>query len=255
MKKANLSYLASLLFMAVLGLSACQKSDSGGGGSTNDTYATTPCSTTNLANCNNGAYGAYNNGNIQFMNYQGNYNNGFCGCQGGYRPIIHPQMGLSCAPSGFFQPYQSGYNNNYQMWGYSYSTINSYNGGYYNGSNGGGITSQPGQNNQWSSITQVTYNPAISGGNNNCYANAAATCDIRQTNSCGNAGVCRPTGGGTYLGICSYQRGTEGYTQANGCIQRASNGGYYNICGYGGYSYSYGAYGNYGSGNSNLPNR
>lgn len=256
MKKAFFSPLASLLLMAILGLAACQKSDNGGGGNTSETYATTPCTNTNLATCGNGNISGYNYGNIQFMNYQGAYSNGFCGCLGGFRPIIHPTMGLSCASSSFFRPYQ---NTGMGLWGYSYSVFNNnyysggaYNGGYYGNTNSsGGITSQPGQNNQWSSIPQVTYNPAIAGSNNNCYANAAATCDIRQANSCGTSGVCRTTGGGTYLGICSYQRGTEGYSQANPCIQRMRNGGYINICGYNGSSYGY----NNNSYGGNLPVR
>lgn len=241
--------LSSLLLVAAVALSACQKSDDNNGGNTNQNlYAQTPCTSANLSNCGNG-YNAYNNGSIQFLNYQGSYSNGFCGCPYGYRPVMNPYSGLACAPSNFFSPY-SNYNPGYSMWGYSYGNIysglnNNYYGNGYGGGYGGGITSMPGQNNQWSSIPQVTYSAAVSGSNSGCYANAAATCDLRQANTCGGGSVCRPTGGGTYLGICSYQRGTEGYQQANGCIQRQRNGGWINICGYGGYSNGYGGgYGN-----------
>ncbi len=251
----NKTLLSSLLLVAAVALSACQKSDNGGGSNnSNDTYATTPCSGSNLTNCN-GGYSPYNDGSIQFINYQGSYANGFCGCPYGYRPIMNPYSGLACAPSNFFAPFARR-NPGYGMWGYSYRNVyNGFNNGQYSSSSYGGITNIPGQNNQWSSIPQVTYNAAISGGNSGCYANAAATCDIRQANSCGDGSVCRPTGGGTYLGICSYQKGTEGYQQANSCFQRQINGGYINICGYGGYSYGYnnGNGGYYGGGN--LPNR
>ena len=254
MKKSILAPLASLLLMALLGLSACQKKDDNNGGAQADVYAQTPCSATNLTNCNNGAYNQYGNNQVQFLTYQGNYNNGFCGCPAGYRPIMNPTMGLSCAPANFFgsanynynngnnrygyaSRYSYGSNSGYVRWGYSYSTINNY-GNYGHSQHQGGITQQPGQNSQWSSIPQVTYSAALSGTNSNCYTQAAATCDLRAANSCGGNGVCRPTGGGTYLGICSYGRGAENYQQANGCIQRTNNGGYYNICGYGN-AYSY----------------
>jgi hypothetical protein len=229
-----------------------------------------------MTNCNTAGYDQYGNTQVQFTPYQGSYSNGFCGCPAGYRPIMNPTMGLACAPFNFFHANQYGYGNasgntygygsqysygsntGYRPWGYAYYCFgaNSLNdprcgGGAINNGESGNITRYAGQNNQWSSITQITYSPALTGSQANCYSQAAATCDLRLANPCGNSGVCRPTGGGTYLGICSYGRGVEGYGQANGCIQRQANGGYINICGYGGYSYNP----NQGNVNSQLPTR
>lgn len=204
-----------LMIVTMFALTGCQppNDDNNNNGTSAPVYAQTPCNPNDLTNCQNGNASIYNNNQIQFLNYQGSYTNGFCGCPAGYRPIINPYIGLSCAPATFFH----GFQNSYRMWGYNYQSI--------------GITNQPGQNGQWSSIPQVTYAPALSG-TQNCFANAAATCDLRQTNSCGNGGVCRPTGGGSYLGICSYGRGVESYQSANGCIQRSANGSHINICGF-----------------------
>lgn len=181
MKKITMAVFA--MFAALLVLNACQKKDDGGG-----TYATTPvqpCNVPGNSNCNPGVYQEVG---PQTQAYQWSYSNGFCGCPQGYRPIMNQQWGISCAPSYWF-PTSAYYS-------YSYNQV-----AYYQA-----------QNTQQMAMPQVTYNPVVSGNTNNCYANAASVCDIRNPGTCSNGATCRLASGGGYLGYCTTGTGNESYS-------------------------------------------
>ena len=212
MNKTISSFFA--IALAVSALVACQKNDGGGNsGGDGGVQATTPAQNCNIPGtssdqCNPATYNQLVPNT--FINYQWSFSGGFCGCPIGYRPVMNPQWGISCAPLNYF-----GGLNPTQFAGYSYQQV---------------ITSS--QNGQWSSIPQITYSPAVSGNGNNCYANASSVCDTR-SNSCGTGGVCRPTSGGSYIGLCTYGTGIDTYgspTAPTSCMVWSNWGGWINRC-------------------------
>ena len=229
MKKAfsTLMMLAAVLTIAV----ACKKNDdsSGGGG----TYAATPtpgpaqnCVDASNPNCVPTQPNYYAQNAPQFTNYQWSYTNGFCGCPVGFRPVMNFNWGLSCAPNYWFP------GSEYYMT-YNIQTF------YY-----------PPQNGQWTNIPLVTYSPATSGNVSSCSA-AAAICDTRATNPCGNGQVCRQAAGGSYLGLCTSGTGNDNYQAPppnNNCRTVNYGSAWVTYCSYGFNSYYYS-----GAGNGMLP--
>lgn len=235
MKKVIYSFMttAAVLMMFV----ACGKSGGGGDSSSPNgngtTYATTPnqpCNIPGNTNCNPNIYQQYA---PTFTTYQYGNANGFCGCPGGYRPVMNASWGISCAPDNWFP------NSNY--YAYNYNTVL-----YYT------------QNGQWTGIPQVAYSPASSGYNSTC-STAASVCDTRLTDpstgrnsQCSSGGYCRASAGGSYIGLCTYGAGNETYSNSgNGCM-RYTYYGWVNVCGgsgYGGYGYMGGGF-YYGTGNN-----
>lgn len=221
-------YLLVSTLAVVVSLAACGKKDSGGGssGDGGGTVATTPnqpCNIPGNSSCTPNVYQQYA---PNFQNFQYGNANGFCGCPAGYRPVMNVQWGISCAPDNWFPA--SAY---YQA--YNYNTVM-----YYS------------QNNQWTSIPQITYSPGTSGYNNSC-ATAASVCDTRLTNpntgsnpQCGNGGYCRSTSGGSYVGLCTIGAGHDVYSQPQGggygCMRWSSYYGWVNVCGYNGGGAYYG---------------
>jgi hypothetical protein len=225
MKKAVYAFITAMTLVSVLAACGKKSEDNGGNGgaaaSPGGTFAQTPDSSCNIpgsTTCTPNQYSQFGN---QFINYQWTNNGSFCGCPAGYRPIMNPQWGLSCAPDNYFPNYSYGNSYQYQYQAYSYSTVNYYE--WYS------------QNGQISSIPQVTYSPGVSGQNGGCYAQAAAVCDIRAANTCANGSTCRASAGGSYLGFCTAGYGNESYSNPQNCYQRQYNsnwGGYawVNIC-------------------------
>lgn len=214
MKKA----IYFVIFGALLTLTAC---DPNKDSSTNDgqIYAQTPvpCNIPGQSNCNPSIY---QQNNWIVASYQYSYANGFCGCPAGTRPVMSPQYGIGCAPTGVFQQqYQ------YAGWG------------------------QP-SNNHWTSIPQVTYTPAVSGSTGNCYAEAGRSCSVRAANSCGAGKTCRPVGGASDLGLCTSGYGQETYEHPRNCGYTRDNWGQWQyICSNYGNGYNPG----YPPGNGGLP--
>lgn len=231
MKKAFVQTLMAAV--AVASIVACkpnndssnnQSGDSGG------TIAATPTVNCNIhgnTSCNPGHYQQFG---TQFIEYYGTYTSGqFCGCPVNYQPIFTHQWGLRCAPVGIFQ-------------GIHYARF------HYN------QISLVAQNGHWTGIPQDIYSPAGNGAN--CYAHAAAVCDLRlnQTTTnglstnphCGSSGgTCQPTGGGTSLGVCTNSVGNGyggfgfggGYWGGHGyggnpdrCYQYVGNNSFVNVC-------------------------
>jgi hypothetical protein len=224
MKKA-LSSLFTLLAVVIL-VSACKKNDDGGGGDTGAFAATPPaapaqnCATPGNPACTPAQPYYYQQNFPQTQSYQWGYANGYCGCPIGYRPIMNYNWGLSCAPATWFPGYEY----------YSYGGVVAYNvQSFFYGP----------QNGQWTSIPQVTYSPAVSGNVQSCGAQATAVCDIRVANSCTGGAICRPAGGGSYLGLCTNGSGNESYsspTPIGGCM-RYTYYGWVNSCTGGPWSY------------------
>lgn len=215
MKKLNLTM--GFILVALLSLSACQqkKDDSG----TGSVIATTPATQCNLpgaqsTDCDPSIYNTLNTYGFQAYPYNWQYSNGFCGCPIGTRPVMSSAFGIGCAPDNIFSF------NNYGYLGWAY---------------------QP-QNNQWSTIPQVSYSPVVNGTTNgSCWANPARACDVLNSNNdCkfnGVQGECRKVGGGSRLGICTYQNGVDVYSNNNTAIIPGV---------WGGGSYAAGQFGVYG---------
>lgn len=225
MKKLTLS--AGLLLATMLVISACQsKKDSS---SSTNVVATTPATQCNLpgaqaSDCDPSVYNTLNTYGFQAYPYNWQYNNGFCGCPIGTRPVMSQSFGIGCAPDSIFSF------NSYSYLGWAY---------------------QP-QNNHWSTIPQVSYTPVVNGTSNggSCWANPARACDVLNSNNdCtfnGIRGECRKIGGGSRLGICTYQNGTDVYSNGSNSFVY-NGGGTVNFSGvWGGGGYAAGQFGVYG---------
>jgi hypothetical protein len=204
----------ALVFISALAIIACQKNHSNDSGGS---FATTPpqnCADLNNPACTPSQPQYYQQNAPQFINYQWEFRNGFCGCPAGYRPVFNNSWGLACAP-GHWQPtytYYSALSVDVQSLFYG-----------------------P-QNGQWTSIPQMTYSPATSGSVSACGAQASLVCDIRVPSSCRSGSQCIATGGGTYMGLCTTGTGSERFypqQPATGCL--VFNGwSYVNVCGHSG---------------------
>ncbi|MEZ0392166.1 MAG: hypothetical protein ACAH59_08130 [Pseudobdellovibrionaceae bacterium] len=228
MKKAVYTLLMSLTVVACL--IACKKSDDGGG-----SEAATPAQDCNIPGnpgCQPQTYQQFGN---HFLPYNWTLSNGFCGCPTGYRPVMNPQWGISCAQDFFF-------NVQYSYNAYNYNTVLNYS---------NQATMYPTQNSQWTSIPQVTYSPTISQYSNGyCPQQAASVCntglnDAQNRNvQCGNyQGYCLPAGGGTRMGFCTYGYGQENYNTGGNCYRYSGTGMLINVC-----TYGFSGNGYYGSG-------
>lgn len=171
------------LFLVTLLITSCQKSNS------NNSAVNAQC-VHNPSLCNQGiyhgtpGYSAYNYG---YGNGYGNYgyNNGYsaygpfhqinnsaylCNCPAGSVPTYNSYGGLGCVQTGY-------------IGGYGYAYL-----GY--GAN----------NNQWTNIPQISN---IQGYNNNgCYNGVVQSCIVTQANTCSAGYTCRPTSGGSAIGLC-----------------------------------------------------
>ncbi len=177
--------------VCVIALSACQKKDDGGNSANQGggVVASTPQTACNLpsrqgdsVNCNPEQYRNYG---WQPLPYQWNYGQNFCGCPVGTRPVYTTNYGFGCAPNNVY-----------------YDAYNQYPNQVFNYWN---------QNTHYNNIPQISYAPLISGDSQNCYQQAAQACDSREANSCGSNGYCRVVGGGSVLGICTYDYGVDNY--------------------------------------------
>lgn len=187
------------LLGGLLSLSACKKKDDGGappGAPTQGVVATTPCAAT----CDTSYTGI--TGLAAPQSYVYGVNNGFCGCGPGMRPIYNSTWGYACVQASYLV-----YN---QYLGYNTSSI------------------YAAQNLAPTNMTQITYAPLPYGGQNNCFATAAAACNVRDVNSCGAGGFCRPIGGGSSIGVCTNQN-NPGYDTYNTAYPTPYNynSGYY----------------------------
>jgi len=237
MKKAFSSLLVLVAVTTLMSTVACKKNDDGGGDG--GTFAATPtpvpaqnCATAGDPRCTPAQPNYYQVNAPQFTTYQWGYTNGYCGCPGGYRPVMNINWGVSCAPDYWFPT--SGY---YMTGGYTIQTF-----------------MYAPQNGQWTSSPLATYSPAISGSASGCGAQVSAICDTRVANSCSGGAVCRPASGGSYLGLCTNGTGVDNYqAPQNTCRFVWTGYSYYYSCGTGyygngiygsgygyGYSYSYG---------------
>lgn len=181
MKKAiTLSIFAVVLF----GLAACQNSDSSGGGApapaavpAPTTYATTPqpCNAQQiLPGCIPNQpypYGGWPQG--WYWPYQWQPAQDYCGCPYGFTPVIAGNA-IACAPTNQFFVQQPVV---YFNWG---------------------MNSGP-QNNQWVNIPQNQYAGTQLAAQ--CLNQTAQGCDVR-LNNCPSGNVCRPTSGGSTIGLC-----------------------------------------------------
>jgi hypothetical protein len=138
----------------------------------------------NPYNYNNG-YAGYWGGrrNPYFNQYRSlgyNMNNlGFCNCPVGFRPVYNGGMGLGCVALNYIEPMASG--------------------AYYYG------LQVQANNYHWVNIGQISNTNGYPT-RNTCYDNVAQSCFVDQANSCGSSAfVCRPTAGGSRLGICTRQ--------------------------------------------------
>lgn len=172
-----------LMITTVFSIASCSKKSSGGGGSkvSHPPVVVTPDSCLNQPqSCNGNVY----NGN-GFSNY--NYNNnqyydpnlGFCGCQPGSRPVVNGQWGMGCINTAAINYYSSNFSYSFVFW----------------------ITNAPQAD---LNIQDAPYTSDVNGGGgwNNCYSNAISTCNTGVPNACGAGNICRPIGGGSYLGAC-----------------------------------------------------
>jgi len=138
-------------------------------------------------NCNPALYNQYNQFGFQpyginpyqyggmsaYWGMNGNYGQ-FCNCPAGFQPGYSGYMGLGCVNTTYLQP----------MTGINYWGI------------------QP-NNYQWVNIGQVSN---INGypQTQSCTSNLLNFCRVDQRGSCGT-GICRPTAGGSIMGVCSTQ--------------------------------------------------
>jgi hypothetical protein len=194
MKK--LVYIFFALFVA-----ACDGGGDGGGGGQ---VATTPLDTRCLdgsAYCNSSVYGQYGQygwsaypGYYGYGNYMSYYQrNGFCNCPVGSIPTYNSWTGLGCVQ----QTYVNMYAGMQLYWNFGIGAGYGYGSGY--GYSGWGVN--PGIQNNWQQVSNVQgYNNGYSCGNNG--GNLTQSCLVDRVNSCGGGATCRPTGGGSRLGIC-----------------------------------------------------
>ncbi len=214
------TYWILSVFLFSLMLVGCQKDDSSESGGS---FATTPNPTQNCVDASNPACippqpNYYQQNAPQFINYQWNYANGFCGCPSGYRPVFNYNWGLACAP-GFWQP-------NYSYYNVVAINVQS-------------LFNSP-QNGQWTSIPQMTYSPATSGSASACGAQASVVCDTRNPATCTGGSQCIAVGGGTYMGLCTTGSGNETFynpSQSSGCLV-FNAWSYVNVCGVNGGAYN-----------------
>ncbi len=170
------------IFAVLFGLAACQKSDSGGNAPAPaaapvpTTYATTPqpCNAQLLVpGCipQNQYPGQYPQG--WYWPYQWQPQQDYCGCPYGFTPVFNGQS-VACAPTNQFFVQQPVV--------------------YFNwGMNG------PAQNTQWVNIPQNQY--AGTQIASQCLNQTAQGCDVRM-NNCPSGQLCRPTSGGSTIGLC-----------------------------------------------------
>ncbi len=184
-------FFAYLLLVALL-VTSCQKSNSNNNNNVNAQCVNNP------SLCNQGVYQGvpgystynYGYGNSGYNNGYSNYgpfhqiNNSayLCNCPHGSVPTYNSYGGLGCVQNGY-------------IGGYGYAYL-----GY--GAN----------NNQWTNIPQISN---VQGYNNNgCYNGVVQSCIVTQSNTCSVGYTCRPTSGGSAIGLC-----VNG-TQSNGAAFR-----------------------------------
>lgn len=251
MKNAVRFLITAMALMSLL--SACGKKNDDGAA-----VAETPNTACNIpgnTSCTPNQYAQFGTqlAPYTWQTYQWQNNGAFCGCPVNYRPVMNPQLGLSCAPETFFQngnSFGGGYNQNQGQYPGQYQgqypnqnqgqyqnrfqNQNQFQGQYNNSSGFQAFSYQDyyefqySQNGQVSSIPQVTYSPAVSGQNGNCFTQAASVCDTQVANSCAGVGaICRPSGGGSRLGFCTggysdayYGSNQQQQQQQQGCYSR-----------------------------------
>lgn len=204
------SWVKVVIGAGLLILTACAKNKSGSGSNpANQNIAVTPTSdcllnrnSYNGTQCNH-PYGQYSNfGNYQMDPHQvaNYYAQGFCGCNGGYRPVYQNSWGLGCVNSAYTTGNYISY-----TWGYS--------------------------NGQWLNNPQIQTTTPTTG---NCYADAMIACDPTVVNSCGMNGQCMAVGG-SRLGVCQYN---QNYQPTNPYYNNGYyGGGYYGGGVYGGFGW------------------
>lgn len=171
------------VFTVMFGLAACQSNNSGGGNpapapAAPATYATTPqpCNAQQLLPGCIPQQGYLNGQYPQgwYWPYQWQPQQGYCGCPYGYTPV-YAGNSVACAPTNQFfvqQPVT------YLNWG---------------------VNNGPAQNTQWVNIPQNQY--AGTQLASQCLQQTAQGCDVR-LNNCPSGNVCRPTSGGSTIGLC-----------------------------------------------------
>lgn len=173
--------------LVLIGFAACNnKSDNGNG-----TVVAAPpapsnqCVSYNNGVCSNQVYNNYSNYGFSaypYTNWNPYYYNNYsyiplCDCPVNYRPVYNGSIGMGCVSIQYFNPIAVGV--------YYWSlTPNNY---------------------QWVNISQVSNISNSYGSQTNCYQNVAQACYTDQANSCGAGYICRPTAGGSRLGICAQQ--------------------------------------------------
>lgn len=219
MKKSIWGLKVSAFLVLAAFVSACGDSGGGGGGGgTTVAVAPNQCNLPQNQNPYNGFNGTNCNPNQYNQNGWQSYpgwdygtNNGLCSCPVGMRPVAHPSLGIGCAPVNQFN---WGGGSNYIGWGF-------YGSAGYN----------------WNGIPQVAGRPW----GQNCFSDAARACDLRSSNSCGANAYCQPTGGGSTIGLCVSNIGSQGGT--NNCSYRWTSWGYVWTCSTG---WSHGSYNGFG---------
>lgn len=179
--------LLAISALVLMGFVACNNKSDGG----NSTVVAAPpapsnqCVSYNNGVCSNQVYNNYSNYGFSAYPYTNwnpySYNNysyiPLCDCPVNYRPVYNGSIGMGCVAIQYFNPIAVGV--------YYWSlTPNNY---------------------QWVNISQVSNISNSYGSQTNCYQNVAQACYTDQANSCGTGYICRPTAGGSRLGICAQQ--------------------------------------------------
>jgi hypothetical protein len=192
------SFLPLLTLFLILSVNGCGDSKE----STKvDNSATTPLNTACLngtASCNPSQYYQYPGFLPHFPQltpgYGGTYQ--WCGCTYGTYPVYHGQLGSGCIQSGYAAPFINS--------GYFFYIGAGFQAFPYVGHPGRAWMGPllPPNNQHWVNTPQM---PAV--GDNygsSCQQNALYACFVDVPGSCGNTGfTCRPTSGGSRLGVCS----------------------------------------------------
>lgn len=119
--------------------------------------------------------------------YRGfNFSN-LCDCPAGQRPVYNGTIGLGCVNA---------------------SNIPGPNSALY--------WSWQARNGQWVNVPQISNAQGYAGNSSSCYKDVAQSCLVDQPNSCGAGAMCRVTGGGSRLGICTTATTTPASPPRNG---------------------------------------
>lgn len=193
--KKHLFFMTILLGLMVIGCGKKDESSNSDGSS-----AATPLNPACLngsAYCDPSTYSQYPG---FYPNYSGitpsygGYN--WCGCRSGAYPVYHGQIGNGCISAPYAAPYvNSGY------YFYVGAQFNLFPYAGHPGRAWMGPSYAP-NNHQWVNIQQ--YSSVGPNYGNTCQQNALLACYVDVPGSCGNTGfTCRPTSGGSRLGVCA----------------------------------------------------